>query len=116
MPLADMQPAADTEPLLTAEDLARRLNVNELVKRSKAWRAGPSLAEFDLLTLDQVAHVLHISKAHVSNVIAGRVEGCSPIPVLHLGRRKLVRRTTLELWIKENDKIAASPERGRKSA
>jgi plasmid maintenance system antidote protein VapI len=74
------------------------------------------LDEFDLLTLDQVAQVLHISKAHVSKVITGRVDGCSPIPVLHLGRRKLVRRTTLESWMKENDKIAASPERGRKSA
>lgn len=72
--------------------------------------------EVDLLTLSQVAKVLHISKAHVSNVVAGRVDGCSPIPVLHLGRRKLVRRTTLESWMKENDKIAASPERGRKSA
>jgi hypothetical protein len=60
------------------------------------------LDEFDLLTLDQVAQVLHISKAHVSKVIAGRVDGCSPIPVLHLGRRKLVRRTTLESWMKEN--------------
>ena len=49
------------------------------------------LDEIDLLTLDQVAQLLHISKAHVSNVIAGCVDGCSPIPVLHLGRRKLVR-------------------------
>jgi len=72
--------------------------------------------DFDLLTLDQVAQVLHISKAHVSNVVAGRVDGCTPIPVLHLGRRKLVRRVTLESWIEENDKIAASPERDRKSA
>ena len=74
------------------------------------------LDEIDLLTLDQVAQLLHVSKAHVSNVIAGRVYGCSPIPVLHLGRRKLVRRATLESWMKENDKIAASSERGRKSA
>jgi hypothetical protein len=74
------------------------------------------LNEFDLLTLNQVAQLLHISKTHVSNVIAGRVDGCSPIPVLHLGRRKLVRRATLESWMMENDKIASSPERGRKSA
>jgi hypothetical protein len=74
------------------------------------------LGEFDLLTLDQVARMLHVSKAHVSNVVAGRVDGCSPIPVLHLGRRKVVRRATLELWMKENDRIAVSPERGRKSA
>ncbi len=53
------------------------------------------LGEFDLLTLDHVARMLHVSKAHVSNVVAG------PIPVLHLGRRKLVRRATLELRMKE---------------
>jgi excisionase family DNA binding protein len=72
--------------------------------------------ESDLLTLKQVAQVLRISKAHVSNVIAGRVGGCSPIPALHLGRRKLVRRATLESWMKENDRIPTSSERGRKSA
>jgi len=85
------------------------------------------LGEFDLLTLEQVARVLHISKAHVSNIVAGRVDGCPPIPALRLGRRKLVRRSTLEAWILENDRIAkdnrkpvakirTSPERGRRSA
>ena len=52
--------------------------------------------EFDLLTLDQVAQVLHISKAHVSNVVAGRVDGCTPIPV-HLGRRKRSERRVMNI-------------------
>lgn len=90
------------------------------------------LRNFDLLTLSEVAQILHVSKAHVSNVVAGRVRGCSPMPAVRLGRRRLVCRSSLEAWISENDRIAVnenrkpvscddgrmatSPERGRKSA
>ena len=90
------------------------------------------LNKFDLLTLDEVAELLHVSKAHVANVVAGRVRGCSPIPAVRLGRRRLVCRSSLEAWIAANDiaaaiespkpaakesaRIAASPDRVRKSA
>jgi hypothetical protein len=47
-----------------------------------------------LLTLAEVAKLLHCSKAHVCNAVAGRVRGCPPIPAVSLGRRKLVRRET----------------------
>jgi excisionase family DNA binding protein len=88
------------------------------------------LSDFDLLTLCEVAELLHCSKAHVSKVVAGRVPGCAPIPSVRLGRRKLVRRASLLTWIEHNEHAAAndnlravangnlraSPERGRKSA
>jgi hypothetical protein len=78
------------------------------------------LPDFDLLTLREVAAALHCSKAHVSNVIAGHVPGCSPIPAVHLGRRMLVRRESLLTWIARNehanDNLRASPEQCRKSA
>lgn len=90
------------------------------------------LESFDLLTLAQVAELLHVSKAHVSKVVAGQVNGCPAMPALRLGRRTLIRRRSLEAWIAENDRVAgidnrkpiaqemgrftASPERGRKSA
>jgi Helix-turn-helix domain len=77
---------------------------------------GTAFEDFGLLTLATVAKLLHCSKAHVSNVIAGRILGCAPIPAVHLGRRTLVRRESLLSWIAANDRIAASPERGRKSA
>lgn len=64
------------------------------------------LGDFDLLTLAEVAELLHCSKAHVSNVVAGRVPGCSPIPAVRLGRRPLVRRATLFDWILQNEKRA----------
>jgi hypothetical protein len=78
------------------------------------------LRDFDLLTLREVAGALHCSKAHPSNVIAGRVPGCSPIPAVHLGRRMLVRRESLLTWIAHNehanDNLKSSPEQCRKSA
>jgi hypothetical protein len=81
-----------------------------------------ALDDFGLLTLQAVAELLHCSKAHISNVIAGRVSGCPPIPAVHLGRRKLVRRESLITWIERNElggglvMIRSSPERGRKNA
>jgi hypothetical protein len=76
----------------------------------------PDASVFDLLTMTEVARLLHCSKAHVCNAVAGRVPRCPPIPAVSLGRRKLVRRESLLHWIEENDKIASSPEHRIKSA
>ena len=89
---------------------------------SHAETPAAPLEDFGLLTLADVAALLHCSKAHVSNVIAGRVPGCPPIPALCLGRRKLVRRETLAAWVERNEQAAKlamirpSPERGRRNA
>jgi Helix-turn-helix domain len=69
------------------------------------------LSDFDLLTLDDVALLLHCSKAHVSHIVAGEVEGCTPLPALRLGRRRLVRRVTLEAWVMENDRVSTNDNR-----
>lgn len=76
---------------------------------------------FDLLTMAEVAKLLHVSKAHASNLVAGKVRGCNPIPALHLGRRLMVRRESLVQWIGRNetaanDNVKVSPERVTKSA
>jgi excisionase family DNA binding protein len=60
--------------------------------------------DFDLLTVKQVSSILRCSKAHICNLVAGRVRGCSPLPALHAGRRMLIRRQSLLNWIAENDK------------
>jgi hypothetical protein len=76
------------------------------------------LSEFDLLTLAEVAELLHCSKAHVCKAVAGRVPGCPAVPAVSLGRRKLVRRATLLSWIERNEQsatpvmIPVSPVRG----
>jgi excisionase family DNA binding protein len=80
----------------------------------------PDSSFADLLTVRDVAALLHCSKAHISNVLAGRVKGCTPIPAVRLGRRMLVRRESLMAWIEQNehsnDNLEPSSERGRKSA
>jgi len=75
------------------------------------------LNDFDLLTLADVALLLHCSKAHVCKAVAGRVRGCPPIPSVSLGRRKLVRRQSLMAWVEANERSLADatitvPERG----
>jgi excisionase family DNA binding protein len=70
-----------------------------------------------MLTVPEVAAELRCSKAHVYNVINGKVRGVSSLPAVSMGRRKLVRRSTLDRWKCENERdepgnviLAASPE------
>ena len=66
------------------------------------------LTDFDLLTLAEVAELLHCAKAHVSKAVAGLVQGCPAIPAVSLGRRKLVRRASLLSWIERNERNAVN--------
>jgi excisionase family DNA binding protein len=68
--------------------------------------------QFDLLTMAEVAKLLHCSKAHVCNAVAGKLRGCRPIPSVRMGRRALVRRESLMVWIEQNEAASVSnPER-----
>ena len=66
---------------------------------------GPSRDE--ILTVGEVAQDLRCSKAHVYKAINGTVEGISPLPVISLGRRRLVRRSTLEAWKHANERVCS---------
>ena len=59
-----------------------------------------------ILTVAEVALELRCSKAHVYNMIAGKVDGVRALPAISMGRRKLVRRTALEHWIEANENAA----------
>jgi len=56
-----------------------------------------------VLTAIEVARELRCSKAHVHNLINGKVSGIPPLPALWLGRRRLVRRRSLDHWIAANE-------------
>jgi hypothetical protein len=56
-----------------------------------------------LLVLDEFAAELRCSKAHASNVIHGKVRGVLPIPVIWIGSRPLIRRSTFEKWKAANE-------------
>ena len=58
----------------------------------------------EILSISEVAGNLRCSKAHVYNAIKGKVDGVSQLPAIHMGRRKLVRRTSLECWKSENER------------
>ena len=58
----------------------------------------------EILTIPEVAAELRCSKAHVYKVVNGRVAGVSTLPSISLGRRKLVRRPSLERWKRANEK------------
>jgi excisionase family DNA binding protein len=59
-----------------------------------------------ILTVAEVALELRCSKAHVYNVIAGKVDGVRALPAISMGRRKLVRRAALEHWMEMNEVVA----------
>jgi hypothetical protein len=56
-----------------------------------------------ILSALDVAKELRCSKAHIYKVILGKVNGVSAIPIIQLGRRKLVRRSSLEAWKQANE-------------
>jgi len=117
-PYEPVQPG--TPPTAGERCSVPRSQREELKEISAGGYPMDALHDFGLLTLAEVAKLLHCSKAHICNAVAGRVRGCPPIPAVSLGRRKLVRRESLLSWISENEhssgKIQTSPERGRKSA
>jgi hypothetical protein len=52
-----------------------------------------------VLTVSEVARELRCSKAHVHNIISGKVSNLPPLPVLRIGRRLLVRAEGLRAWM-----------------
>jgi excisionase family DNA binding protein len=65
------------------------------------WQASTS---HDVLTVSEVADELRCSRAHVHNLINGRVSGVKPLPAIPLGRRRIVRRESLNEWIASNER------------
>lgn len=57
-----------------------------------------------VMTVPEVAAHLRCSKAHVHNLINGKVPGLLPLPSLSLGRRRLVRTASLQEWIARNER------------
>ena len=122
------------EKLLKADQIAERLNVQTITtleservlgrpleghapNQRTSSRYGVCPRTDEILTVPDVARELHCSKAHVYNVINGKVEGVSQLPAICMGRRKLIRRSSLESWKKASEKgslndgtIPSSPE------
>lgn len=54
----------------------------------------------DVLTMTEVHTILRCSKAHAYNLINGAVPGVPRLPAMEMGRRKVVRRGSLNQWMR----------------
>ncbi len=55
----------------------------------------------EVMTMKQAATYLRISKAHLSNVLNGKVPGVPPMRHAAVGRRILIKREWAEQWLEE---------------
>lgn len=69
---------------------------------------------FSLRVLTVVAAELRCSRAHVHNLINGKVRDVPALPSLQLGRRRLVQRTSLSQWISSNERGIGLSDHRRK--
>jgi excisionase family DNA binding protein len=67
----------------------------------------PSPARPPVMTLTQAAEYLQVSKAHLSNVINGKVPGVPPVRSVRAGRRVLIKREWIEEWLERADRKVA---------
>ena len=54
-----------------------------------------------VLNLAEAATLVRCSRAHLCNVINGKVRGIPHLPTVRIGRRVLFRRESLEQWLRE---------------
>ncbi len=78
----------------------------------------------DALTISEAADAIRVSRRHLQNLCQ---KGEGP-PVIHLGRRRIIRREALDQWLIEREaasasaaflspsKGAASPQAGTRTA
>ena len=53
----------------------------------------------EVLNLAEAAALVRCSRAHLSNIVNGKVPGIPHLPTVRIGRRVLFRRESLELWL-----------------
>lgn len=84
----------------------RQVRIEDADHLDESWQpaseGNPMKPQQTLLTLKEVARQLRCSKAHISNVLNGRVRRVAPLTHIAVGRRKLVRREWLDRWMEEN--------------
>ena len=64
-------------------------------------------AEPAVMSLKDAAAYLQVSKAHLSNVLNGKVAGVPPLRTVRAGRRVLIKREWIEEWLERGSRKAA---------
>jgi excisionase family DNA binding protein len=102
---ADSPRNAETSPTRETDRIEtdRPITLGTLIPVSASSQSLAQDFGSGVLTVQEVALELRCSKAHVHNLVNGKVHGAQPLPALRLGRRRLVRRASLEKWIEANE-------------
>ena len=62
-----------------------------------------------ILNLAEAAALVRCSRAHLCNIVHGKIPGIPLLPTVRIGRRVLFRRESLEQWLEAVE--AAGPRR-----
>lgn len=54
-----------------------------------------------ILNLAEAALFVRCSRAHLCNIVNGKVRGIPKLPAVRIGRRVLFRRESLERWLQQ---------------
>jgi excisionase family DNA binding protein len=68
-----------------------------------------NVAPSKVLNLAEAAALVRCSRAHLSNVVNGKVHGIPRLPAVRIGRRVLFRRESLESWLQQIESITPLP-------
>ena len=55
----------------------------------------------ETMTMAEAARYLRCSRAHISNLIAGKVAGVPRLPHVRIGRRVLLRRSSIDEFLRQ---------------
>jgi len=68
---------------------------------------NPPTQSSPMLRLSEAATYLRVSKAHLSNVINGKVPGVPTLRTVRAGRCVLIKREWIEEWLESTSRKAA---------
>lgn len=77
------------------------MNLDSVACVQPILRVSSDNAQSPVFTLKHAAEYLQISKAHLSNVINGKVAGVPPLRCAHVGRRILIKRKWADEWLEK---------------
>jgi len=60
-----------------------------------------------VLNLAEADALVRCSRAHLSNVVNGKIHGIPRLPTVRIGRRLLFRRESLEQWLQQVESVTA---------
>jgi excisionase family DNA binding protein len=107
--------AGDTSQRLARGDalaIPQRIGDASLIGTPELVRTGQppgSAALAKVLNLAEAAAFVRCSRAHLSNIVNGKIRGIPHLPAVRIGRRVLFRRESLETWLHQVE--SATPAR-----